>query len=295
MGFEELLPMAVRGVFYTHPMYSPQHQWHKDKQGWVSLQEKRPMSCLPGHVPKELRCLLASMAGSVLWLWIGFPLCHPKLYEDHHGTTGQTYLNSIAFQPQNHKLKIEMRMNQSAHSHTFTPEVITVFPSPSPFGEVPDLQNSSQRFLGVDWTPLPPSGTGPDWGLTFSLGGLPSSDEIARQVCPLLFGVQLGKDYSEGWNSGEKENREYHWVACRLICSQVPPYSVAAQPLASGSRGQSGWNLSGASRNVTEILSYRKPRDIQRSRRTQTLFDAGGPRWAYTQNSGPRAVKLQDF
>jgi hypothetical protein len=41
--------------------------------------------------------------------------------------------------------KPEVRMNEVTYSHTFIPEVITVFPSPS-FGEVPDLQNSSQRF-----------------------------------------------------------------------------------------------------------------------------------------------------
>jgi hypothetical protein len=59
--------MAVRGVLYIDPMYFPcTLQWCKDKQGWVPLQEIRSIRCLPGHIPKDLRCLLASMAGSVL-------------------------------------------------------------------------------------------------------------------------------------------------------------------------------------------------------------------------------------
>jgi hypothetical protein len=45
---------------------------------------------------------------------------------------------------------------------------------------------------------------------------------------------------------------------------------------------------------VSLLLKYcpSKPSDTQRSRRTWTLFDAGSPRWAHTQNSGSRAGKL---
>jgi hypothetical protein len=45
-------------------------------------------------------------------------------------------------------------------THTFTPKLLQF--SFSAFGEVPDLRNSYQRFLGADQTPLPPSGVGPD-------------------------------------------------------------------------------------------------------------------------------------
>jgi hypothetical protein len=46
--------------------------------------------------------------------------------------------------------------------------------------------------------------------------------------------------------------------------------------------------------SVVEILSNEKPSKTQRSRRTQILFDSD-PRWAHPQDSGPWAVKLQDF
>jgi hypothetical protein len=75
----------------------------------------------------------------------------------------------------------------------------------------------------------------------------------------------LGQDYSEGWNSGTKEDTEYCWVAHHLVWSQVPPYSGAAQLPASG---QNSCYLAGASRNIVEILSDEKPSDTQRSRRT---------------------------
>jgi hypothetical protein len=70
-----------------------------------------------------------------------------------------------------------------------------------------------------------------------------------------------------------KEDLEYHQVACHLAWSRVPLHSRAAQLQAGGSRGQNGWNLAGASRNVAEILSYKKPSDTQRSRRSLILFD----------------------
>jgi hypothetical protein len=141
------------------------------------------------------------------------------------------------------------------------------------FGEGPGLWNS-QRFLGADQIPLPHSGTGSDWGLTFLVGGrgLATPDEIARWVCPLPLGVQLGQDYSEGWNSGAKEDLECHQVACYLIWSRVPLYSGAVQPLADGSRGQNGWYLAGTSWNVVEILSDEKPSDTQRSGELRLYF-----------------------
>jgi hypothetical protein len=103
-------------------------------------------------------------------------------------------------------------------------------------------------------------------------GDLPSPDEIARQVGPFLLGVQSGQDYSEGWNSGVKEDPEYCWMAHHLIQSWVLPYSGAVQPLASGSRGQNGWYLAGASRNVVETLSDEKPSYTQRSGELRFYF-----------------------
>jgi hypothetical protein len=66
-------------------------------------------------------------------------------------------------------------------------------------------------------------------------------------------------------------DQQYHWVVHHLIRSWVPPYSSAAQTPAGGSRGQNGWNLAGASRNV-EILSDKKPKDIQRSGELRFYF-----------------------
>jgi hypothetical protein len=62
-----------------------------------------------------------------------------------------------------------------------------------------------------------------------------------------------------------KEDLEYHQVVCHLVRSQISPYSGAVQPLAVGSRGQNGWYLTGASRNVVEILSDEKPSNAQRT------------------------------
>jgi hypothetical protein len=44
--------MAVRGILYIHKLYYPLHWWHKDKQGWVPLQEKRPIRFLPWLHPE---------------------------------------------------------------------------------------------------------------------------------------------------------------------------------------------------------------------------------------------------
>jgi hypothetical protein len=60
-------------------------------------------------------------------------------------------------------------------------------------------------------------------------GGLPSPDEIARQVGPLLLGVQSGQDYSGLELQGEGGPRILS-VAHSLIWSRVPPYSSAVQP-----------------------------------------------------------------
>jgi hypothetical protein len=61
-------------------------------------------------------------------------------------------------------------------------------------------------------------------------------------------------------------------VVHHFVQSQVPPYSNAAQLLACGSRGQKGWNLTGASRNVEEILSDEKPSDTWRNGELRFYF-----------------------
>jgi hypothetical protein len=40
VDFEELPPMAVRGVPYIDPMYFPLCQWCIDKKGWVLLKRR---------------------------------------------------------------------------------------------------------------------------------------------------------------------------------------------------------------------------------------------------------------
>jgi hypothetical protein len=132
------------------------------RQGWVTLQEKRSLRYLPGHVLKELRCLLASMVGSALWLWIRLPWRHPKLYEDHHGTAGPTHSDSIAFQRWNQKLELEARMNQATHSYNFTPEVITVFPPQFLLGKLLNWGIPFRGFWELIRLPFCPVG----WDLT---------------------------------------------------------------------------------------------------------------------------------
>jgi hypothetical protein len=73
----------------------------------------------------------------------------------------QPYLDSVTFQPWSHKLKPEVRVNQATHLHTHSHQKLLQF-SFALLGEVPDLWNSFWRFPGVDQTPLPPSGPGPD-------------------------------------------------------------------------------------------------------------------------------------
>jgi hypothetical protein len=244
----------------------PLHWWYKDKQGWVPLQGKGPIRYLPGQVLKELVCFLASMARSALWLYIGLLQCGLKLHEDHHRTTGQTHSDSIAFYHGTTNLSLKWGwIRLLIHTHTLTLKLLQFsFP---PFGEVHDLWNSSWRVLVADQTPLPPSGMGPDWVLTFQpwRGCLLSQDKISRWVGPLLLGIHLVQDYSEGWNSRAKENPEYCWVAHDLFWSQVPPYSGVVQLLAGGSRSQKVWYLAGVSRRVVEILSDEKSSDTQRS------------------------------
>jgi hypothetical protein len=96
VGFEELLPTEVGWQLEVSsvPSYVFPTMLVAGKQIRVMpLQEKRQIKCLPGHVLKELRCLLASMVR------IGFPQCYPTPCEDHHRTTGQTHLDSVTFQP----------------------------------------------------------------------------------------------------------------------------------------------------------------------------------------------------
>jgi hypothetical protein len=64
---------------------------------------------------------------------------------------------------------------------------------------------------------------------------------------------------------------------------QILPYCLSVNII---SASKPSWN-------VSEILSHEKPSDTHRSR-IWTLFYIDCPRWAYTQNSGPQAVKLQD-
>jgi hypothetical protein len=222
----------------------------------VPLQEKRPIRCLPGHILKELGCLLASMVGSALWLQIRFPQHCPKPYEDHHGTAGQTHLDSTAFQSWSHKLEPEARMNQAAHSHTHSHRICYSYPSPL-LGKSLTCRTplrSSQELIKLPFHPVGRDLT-EGWLSWGGEGGLPSPDEISRWVGPLLLGVQSCQDYSEGWNSGAKEDLEYHWLAHHFIRSLVPPYSSTVQPLAGGSRGQNACYLTGASRNVEILLA----------------------------------------
>jgi hypothetical protein len=65
-----------------------------------------------------------------------------------------------------------------------------------------------------------------------------------------------------------------------------PSLPQCTQPPAGCSRDQNGWNLTGASRNVAEILSDEKPRDTQRNRRTQLYFTPAVPDELIFKNLG---------
>jgi hypothetical protein len=139
--------------------------------------------------------------------------------------------------------------DESGHSltHTFILKLLQFsFPL---LGGFPDLWNSSWKFLGVDQAPLPSSGTGPDLGLISWGWCLPSLDESARWVGPLLLGVQAGPRLLR--------EMECHWVegGPGIPLGGMPPHSVPCPSLLQCSlaagwwhKGPVIWNLAGASR-----------------------------------------------
>jgi hypothetical protein len=160
------------------------------------------------------------------------------------------------------------------HTHTHT-EVVTVsFP---PLGEVPDLWNSSRKFLGVDQAPLPPSGTGPELGLISQGWCLPSPDETARWVGPLLLGVQAGWTAQTVGSPG--------WRRTQNTIGGTPPRSVLCPSLLWGSPAACwwlkwlvGWDLAGASKCCGNILTDKKPSNTRRSGELRFYFYASGLR-----------------
>jgi hypothetical protein len=118
-------------------------------------------------------------------------------------------------------------------THTFPPEVITVFP-PHSWGSLWPVEFLSE--IPGSWSDsLSTSGMGPDWGLTF-----PQGLTEFRLNCQVSWSTSLwspvGEDYLEGWNSRVKDDLEYHRVASCLILSQVLLYSGTAQLPAQGAR-----------------------------------------------------------
>jgi hypothetical protein len=144
-------------------------------------------------------------------------------------------------------------MNQAAHSQTHSLWSYYSFPSPL-LGRFPDLRNSSPRFLGVDQVLLPSRGMGPDLGLISRGWCLPSPDETARWVGPLLLGVQARSRLlremelqGEGWPGIPSRGVPPPLVLCPslLRCSPATIWWF---------KEPDSWDLAGASKNVEGIV-----------------------------------------
>jgi hypothetical protein len=157
---------------------------------------------------------------------------------------------------------------ESGHSFTptFRPEVITVFPSPL----LRKSLTTSQRFWGVDQTPLPPSRLRAD----FLLGAYRVWTKLPGEMVHFSLESSQGKTTRGLGLWGEVGPRI---PSGGMLLPLVLSLSLLWCSPAGGSRGQNGWNLTGTSRNVVEILSSEILSNTQR-RRTRNLFDAGGPR-----------------
>lgn len=70
-------------------------------------------------------------------------------------------------------------------------------------------------------------------------------------VGPSLHRVRLGFGHWEDWSTATKEDPKYRRVEHRLVRLRSSPAFLQLHRSPGGSKGQNGWGLAGASRNVT--------------------------------------------
>jgi hypothetical protein len=146
-------------VFSIFTLCIPPCRWYKDKQGWVPLQEKRSIRCLPGHIPKELRCLLASMVWSACDSGSGFPntiLSCMRItteLQDRFTRTLQLFSHGAT----NSSLK-QGQIRSLIHTHTHSYHKLLQFFLPSPLLGKPLIcripLRDSQELIRLPFHPL---------------------------------------------------------------------------------------------------------------------------------------------
>ena len=132
------------------------------------------------------------------------------------------------------KIKIFLiPFNHQSHTHSHS-EAITM----PPFSQVPrfpSLLIPSWELQEGDQSPLLSIGVGPDWDWGLALGPYLNLWPflVSWSVPPVS---QVGAGQPESWNTGPKENPEYHQVVCLLVCFRISSLqpSWATSPVAQG-------------------------------------------------------------
>ena len=146
------------------------------------------------------------------------------------------------------KRKISLTsFNQQSHTHNHS-EAITMLPLPwvprSPYLLLP-----SWELQGGDQSPLIPVGVGPDWGLAPGPYLILWPFLVSWSIRPMSpVGAQPSGE-SEHWSKREPRIPSGGAPSCS---SQGPFTPARLSRQSSGSRGQHGWNLAGASTNIAE-------------------------------------------
>ena len=117
----------------------------------------------------------------------------------------------------------------------------------------PYLMLPSWELQGGDQSPLLPVGVGPDWGLAPGPYLILWPFLVSWSIRPMSpVGAQPSGE-SEHWSKREPRIPSGGAPSCS---SQGPFTPARLSRQSSGSRGQHGWNLAGASRNVAETSTW---------------------------------------
>ena len=130
----------------------------------------------------------------------------------------------------------------------------------------------SWELQGGDQSPLLPIGVGLDWGLTPGSYLILWPFLVSWSVPPMRLVRARPSGESECWSEGEP----------RIPSGGAPPHSslrsfTPAQQShqCGGSRGQHGWNLAGASRNVAETSTREKKPHTRRVGELRFIMPVG--------------------
>ena len=144
----------------------------------------------------------------------------------------------------------------------------------------------SWELQGGDQSPLLRDGVGPAWGLAL---------EPYLILWPFLVSWSIPPMSPVGaWLSGELEHQSE--IEPGIQSGGMPAHSsggsfAPAQPShqSSGSRGQHGWNLTGASRNVAETNTQETMHHTQRAEKLR-FITAAGPEELTLQALSPKQM-----